>query len=125
MKVLLDTQVLLWWFVDSSVLCSASRELITDMRNTVYVSAVSLWEIAIKRSLGKLDVPDGLPDLLERECFMELSVQSRHAWHIHTLPHHHRDPFDRLLIAQAKLEHLPIMTRDAMFSRYDIDLLEA
>lgn len=80
----------------------------------------SLWEIAIKVALGKLDVPDDLPERVRQLGFELLPIASDHAWRVRSLPHHHGDPFDRLLIAQAQLEQLPIVTADAAFDDYDV-----
>lgn len=86
----------------------------------VLVSTASLWEIAIKAALGKLDVPDDFPAQVEQLGFHPLSVTADHAWLVRRLPHHHRDPFDRLLIAQAQIERLPIVTADTAFDAYDV-----
>jgi PIN domain nuclease of toxin-antitoxin system len=84
------------------------------------VSVASLWEIAIESALGKLDAPDDLPTRVERAGFYLLPVASDHAWQVRRLPNHHRDPFDRLLIAQAQVERLPIFTADPLFDAYDV-----
>lgn len=89
----------------------------------VSVSIASLWEIAIKSGLGKLRAPDDLPERVERLGFELLALTLDHAWGVRSLPLHHRDPFDRLLIAQAQLEHLPIVTADTAFDAYDVDVI--
>lgn len=80
----------------------------------------SLWEIAIKSALGKLDAPDDLPERVQQLGFELLPIESQHVWRVRSLPHHHGDPFDRLLIAQAVLERLPVVTADRAFEDYDI-----
>jgi len=82
-----------------------------------------LWEIAIKSALGKLDAPADLPERLQELGFELLPVAPEHAWHVRSLPHHHGDPFDRLMIAQAQLERLPIVTADAAFDDYDVAVI--
>ena len=87
------------------------------------VSIAGLWEIAIKSALGKLDAPADLPERVQEFGFELLPVTPEHAWHVRSLPHHHGDPFDRLLIAQAQLEKLPIVTADAAFDAYDVTMI--
>ena len=121
MRLLVDTHVLLWWLADDRRLKPAERGVIADPDAVVYVSAVSLWEVAIKRGLGRLDVDI---DQLERETeeggFLELPVRWRHARRTASLPRHHDDPFDRLLVAQAQVEGLSLVTYDAAFRAYDV-----
>jgi len=81
---------------------------------------VSLWEIAIKAALGKLDAPEDLPERVEELGFELLAIAPKHAWRVRSLPHHHGDPFDRMLVAQAQLERLPIVTPDAAFDDYEV-----
>jgi PIN domain nuclease of toxin-antitoxin system len=120
--VLVDAHVLLWFLAgDSQRVKPALRERIEAEPATV--SAATFWEIAIKRALGKLDAPDDLPARVEQLGFGLLPVAAEHAWRVRELPPHHRDPFDRLLIAQAQLERLPIATADAAFERYDVVLV--
>lgn len=126
MKLLLDTHAFLWWLADDPQLEAQARELVADPRAVVYVSAVSLWEIAIKSRLGKLDA--GSADLLEEIAtndFLQLPISARHALLAGSLPGHHEDPFDRMLIAQAWMEELTIVTRDAAFAAYGVPLLPA
>ena len=87
------------------------------------VSMASLWEIAIKTALGKLDAPDDLPERVQELGFELLPITPEHAWCVRALPHHHGDPIDRLLIAQAQLERLPIVTADAAFNDYDVAVI--
>ena len=91
----------------------------------VCFSAVTPWELGIKKALGKVSFPAGLPDRLEAEGFEALSISARHAEHAATLPPHHRDPFDRMLVAQAQLESLALVTADRALHPYDLDLIKA
>lgn len=90
---------------------------------TVTVSVASFWEVAIKSALGKLDAPADLPARVEDLGFELLPITSEHAWAVRELPHHHHDPFDRLLIAQAQVERLPILTADPAFAAYDVEAI--
>lgn len=120
MRVLLDTHVLLWWLFDDQKLGPVVRTAISDGRNEVFVSAITVAEIAIKRSLGKLPGPDGLLQTLTEEGFQELPLLSTHSADVEFLPYHHRDPFDRLLVAQARVESLTLATYDRNLQRYGI-----
>lgn len=122
MRLLLDTHVLLWWLADDRRLGGEHRALIADASNVVLVSSMTVAEIAIKTSLGKLDAPDDLLPTLEAGGFSELSFLSRHADVLRSLPWHHRDPFDRMLIAQAITEELTVLTSDPHFAAYGIEL---
>jgi PIN domain nuclease of toxin-antitoxin system len=119
--LLVDTHVVLWHVLDDARLGPGPTAAIEDSEAEVLVSVASFWEIAIKSALGKLEAPDDLPALVESLGFEVLAVTSEHAWAVRNLPHHHRDPFDRLLIAQAQVERLPILTADPVFSRYDVE----
>lgn len=125
MKLLLDTQALLWWLGDSPALGAVARRSIADGGNTVFVSAASAWEIELKRALGKLRAPENLRETLADERFLELPVGFAHATALRALPALHRDPFDRMLIAQARVEHLTVVTSDAVFARYQVPVLAA
>ena len=120
MAYLLDTHVLLWWLDDSSHLSKEAREFLSSPRRTFFVSSATAWEIAIKKRLGKLSAPDNLEVALEANGFESLPITISHALAIEKLPRHHDDPFDQMLIAQAKTEHLTIVTHDKFFSRYDV-----
>lgn len=122
-RLLLDTHVVLWWLEDHPALRGSPRQAIVDPANEVLVSVVSLWEIAIKASLGKLVVPDDLPDEIAAEEFAWLGVTPEHAWEVRALPLHHRDPFDRLLVAQTRLERASLVTADDRLAAYDVDRL--
>jgi PIN domain nuclease of toxin-antitoxin system len=118
--LLVDTHALLWWLTDDAALSPAARDAIADPVNEPFVSSASIWEIAIKRSLGKLTAPDDLPDRIADEGFPWLPISANHAWQVRELPLHHRDPFDRILVAQALIERLPIITADPHFGRYGV-----
>ncbi len=123
MNLLLDTHVLLWWLDDALDLKPAARKAIADPEGLVYVSAVSVWEIVIKKALGKLEVPDDLPTVLEAEPFQHLDMTNAHAFKVSELPMHHRDPFDRLLVAQCLVDGLTLVTQNADIVRYDVPTL--
>ena len=120
-RLLVDTHAVLWWLADDPALPPSARELIADPENEPLVSAASVWEIAIKRSLGKLHVPDDLPATIVAEGFTWLELTARNAWEVRALPMHHRDPFDRVLIAQALAERIPVVTGDARFAAYGVE----
>ena len=123
MRLLLDTQALLWWLGDAAELGQAARNAIGDGANTVFVSAASAWEMEIKRVLGKLRSPENLAENLMAERFLELPVRFVHTVVLRALPSLHRDPFDRLLVAQAGVERLTIVTSDPIFARYQVPVL--
>jgi PIN domain nuclease of toxin-antitoxin system len=125
MRLLLDTHILLWWIADDPSLRADVREAIADERATVAVSAATAWEIAIKKSLGKLEAPDDLESQLARHRFMPLSVNVAHAMAAGALPRHHEDPFDRMIVAQAQIEGFTIVTRDRRMSFYQIHTMAA
>lgn len=129
MRILLDTQVWLWMLAAPERLSKRSRALIIESSNELVLSAASAWEIAIKHSIGKLPLPEPpieyVTRLMASTAVSPLPVYHRHALHVSTLPLHHADPFDRLLIAQAQLEALPVLTADSVFRRYDIETLPA
>jgi PIN domain nuclease of toxin-antitoxin system len=120
-RLLVDTHALLWWLIDHPSLPPAARAEIGAARNEALVSTASVWEIAIKRSLGKLTVPDDLLEVIVGEGFNWLPVSAEHAWAVAGLPRHHDDPFDRLLISQARAERIPIVTGDERFDAYEVD----
>jgi PIN domain nuclease of toxin-antitoxin system len=123
--LLLDTSAFIWWVTDDSRLGPRARAAVADPDRRVHVSAVSAWEIAIKRSLGKLAFDGDVGALVEGEDFAELPIRISHALESESLPLHHRDPFDRMLIAQSRHENLVLITGDRVFTRYDVDLLPA
>ncbi len=115
-RLIVDTHALLWWLADDPGLSKDAREAIADPDNEPLVSAASVWEIAIKRALGKVEAPDDLPSVIVDAGLAWLPVTAAHAWHVGRLPPRHRDPFDRLLVAQAIVERLPVVTRDPTFA---------
>ena len=121
-QLLVDTHAVLWWLADDAALSARAHELIADPRSVPLVSAASLWEIAIKRSLGKLEAPDDLLDVIAANGFVQLPVTADHAWAIQTLAFHHRDPFDRLLVAQAQRERVAIVSADRRLAAYDVEV---
>ena len=123
MRILLDTHVLIWWD-EAARLRRAAREAIQSA-DQVYVSAVSGWEVALKASLGRLRPVRTVADAIADSQFEELPVRLRHTEALMKLPWHHRDPFDRMLIAQAITERLTIVTRDRAFGSYDVTLIAA
>jgi PIN domain nuclease of toxin-antitoxin system len=122
MSLLLDTHALLWWLGGAAMEPEAG-ERISDPEELVLVSAASVWEIGVKRATGKLRFDGSLVDELRREGFDALAVSMAHAERAGGLPPHHRDPFDRMLIAQAQSEGLTVVTRDAAFDPYDVRTL--
>ena len=125
MVLSLDTHVLLWWLADDAALSQTVRAAISDGRNLVFVSAVAAWEIVIKSALGKLDIPSDLEAALTANRFQPLPITIPHALAVADLPHHHNDPFDRLLIAQAKVEGFTLVTADEQIKKYDVSIMEA
>ena len=123
MNVLLDTHVLIWWD-EGRRIAAAARQAIEEA-DAVYVSAASAWEVAIKTALGRLRPTRTVEDAASDSGFLELPVTLRHAERVTGLPPHHRDPFDRMLVAQAAVEELTLVTRDPIFARYGVALIEA
>jgi PIN domain nuclease of toxin-antitoxin system len=124
-KLLLDTHLLLWWLSDSPLLPAQARQLIGDPNNTIFVSAVSLWEVWLKSSIGKLRVPSGFAGKLAAEPFEDLPLRAEHTPAVALLEWHHRDPFDRMLIAQARSENLLLLTTDGALGAYGGTVLVA
>ena len=125
MRLLLDTSTLLWWLDDDKRLGAAARAAIADPESEVFVSAASAWEISVKRAGGKLDTPFDIASALARNHFAELPIEVTHAVAAGELPSHHRDPFDRMLVAQAQIDNLTIVAADAEIAKYDVTLLDA
>ncbi len=121
MNLLLDTHVALWAIADSARLSAAARELIEARHATIWVSAVSLWEVSIKHALGRGDMPISGEQALAHfraAGYRVLAVEAEHAVAVEALPPHHQDPFDRLLVAQALTEPMRLLTHDATVARY-------
>jgi len=127
MNLLLDTHTFLWWITDDPQLSKKIRELIGDGRNRIYWSAASSWEVAIKFALGRLPLPylpeQFLPDALARNRIESLPITDLHAFRAGQLPRHHRDPFDRILIAQAQVESLVLLSNDPQCRRYELEVI--
>lgn len=123
MNLLLDTHVVIWWLNEPERISKRAHAVISNQANSVYVSAATAWEIAIKTNLGKLQsgsLAFDLETILEDENFLEQPITIEHAVRGGLLPMHHRDPFDRLLIAQAQLLKTPIVSADSVLDRYDV-----
>lgn len=124
LRVLLDTHAFLWWITDDPRLSKRARAVIRSGRNELFLSAASGWEIAVKAGLGRIRLPEPigsfLLDQMVRNGIEAMPVSMRHALHVHTLPLLHRDPFDRMLVAQAQLEALEILTADPAIRQYAV-----
>jgi PIN domain nuclease of toxin-antitoxin system len=123
MNVLLDTHTLFWWFSDMARLSKRAGSIIANPSNTVLVSAATAWELAIKVNLGKIDGLSLVVELgryIEEEGFVDLPISTEHAVRAGLLPLHHRDPFDRLLVAQAQAISVPILSGDGVLDQYDV-----
>lgn len=118
MKILLDTHILLWWLADNPTLSSSARQRIANPKATIFVSTVSLWEIWLKQSLGKLMLSASFETKLADEDFESLPLLPEHARAVARLPWHHRDPFDRMLIAQAHVFGAKLLTADGSLAAY-------
>lgn len=127
MRLLLDTHVFLWWIDDAPELSPRARQAIASEDSECLLSIASCWELTIKASLGKLELSETverfIPQQLALNSFRLLPIDFRHVARVEALPFHHRDPFDRLLIAQAMTEKLVLVTADAKFAGYDVNLL--
>jgi PIN domain nuclease of toxin-antitoxin system len=125
MRLLLDTHALIWAVLAPAELTKSARDAIEDRTNAVFFSAASIWEIAIKAGKGTLEVDEKLLQTLHKTGFNELAIKAIHADTVRSLPTIHRDPFDRILIAQAQFESMTLVTRDSFMARYNIATLEA
>ncbi|HZS09824.1 MAG TPA: type II toxin-antitoxin system VapC family toxin [Blastocatellia bacterium] len=127
MRLLLDTHAFLWFILNDQQLSATARGLIADPNNEIEISPASYWEIAIKISIGKYSLAEPLADFIEREVatnqFHILSIEPRHVAPLTSLPFHHRDPFDRLIIAQGMVEQIPVVSADAAFDDYPVTRL--
>ena len=125
MKLLLDTHVLLWWLDNPKQISPKARDAISDENNLVFVSAAVVWEIVIKKALDKLEAPDNLSEVVAENRFEPLAITIEHALAVEKLPSYHRDPFDRMQIAQAMVEGMTIVTRDTDIAKYVVPQLRA
>ena len=127
MQVLLDTNAFLWWVTDDDKLSSTACSIISDPNNLIFFNIASAWEIVIKYQLGKLPLPEPaksyIPDRVDHYGFIHLSINMKDVLEISNLENHHKDPFDRLLIAQGRTHNLPILTIDEKFDLYDVDVI--
>lgn len=127
MKFLLDTEAWLWSLTEPERMNDESLSLVADRANTLYLSAASSWEIAIKHAIGKLPLPEPpgtyVPSRMATLGIHALPIEHVHALRVAELPMHHRDPFDRLIIAQSQIERLPVITADRMFREYDVTIV--
>ena len=124
-RLLLDTHVLLWSLAEPPRLRDRARDAIENADNDVFVSAITAWEITVKRAKGRLIAPDNLSAIVEEKGFTHLPLTFHHAEQAGSLPMHHRDPFDRFLVAQAQIEGLVLVTRDARIPLYGIRTMAA
>ncbi len=124
MNLLLDTHILIWALENNSQLTGNVRDIIIDGKNLVFVSSVSAWEISIKKSIGKLQAPDNLMEEIKQHRFTPLDINFKHSQLAGQLPYIHKDPFDRMLIAQAIIEKLILVTKDSFIPQYDVKVLK-
>ena len=126
MKLLLDTHTFLWWITDDPQLSTQAREFMADGHNTLYWSAASSWEVSIKYALGRMPLPEApeqfLPAEIEKNRIESLPIIDVHAFLAGQLPHHHGDPFDRMLVAQAQVESLALISNDQQLNHYDVEI---
>jgi len=129
MRLLLDAHVWLWWLTDPARLNSAAIDLMTDRSHHLYLSAATVWEVVIKHSLGKLDLPSApdrlIPAAMAEDGLVGLPIEHPHVLRVGHLPPHHRDPFDRVLVAQAQVEGLTLLTADPQLAAYDVQIIRA
>jgi PIN domain nuclease of toxin-antitoxin system len=126
MQLLIDTHILIWFLEGNNLLSKHRRQIVADSNNDIFISIASLWEIAIKISIGKLTLTKPLADVIKHiaaEDIEVLLISPEHTLQVSTLPFHHRDPFDRIIISQAQIENLPVMTDDREFGHYGINII--
>lgn len=123
-RCLLDTHALLWWLADAPEIGERCKEIISDERNEIFVSAATTWEISIKMALGKLTAPEDMDSVVEDEGFSKLPINLYHGQLAGQLPNIHRDPFDRMLIAQAQSEGLLFITADQIIPQYSLRIFD-
>lgn len=125
MQYLLDTHIVLWWLTNPSKIAPNIREVIANKKNKIFISSVSFWEMAIKQSLGRLNIPNNVIEVLLKEGFEMLPLIAEESLGISDLPFIHTDPFDRMLIIQAKLNNLALITDDSKITQYPVVTLNA
>ena len=127
MRALLDTHAFLWWIVGDERLSDGASRAIADRRNEIFVSAASIWEIAIKGRLGRLSIPGDpgtfIGGQIAENSFRGLPIVAGHALRVWDLPDHHQDPFDRMLVAQAQVEGLTLISQDRQVARYEVEVV--
>lgn len=124
MRYLLDTHIFIWW-MENKRLSNKLMNLLNDPENEVYLSVVNVWEIVIKNAKGKIKPPKDIKGGIQNSGFLVLSIEVSHALEVEKLPDYHNDPFDRILIAQAKVEKLTLITSDEKIWRYNLSLVKA
>jgi len=124
-RLLVDSHVFLWWAEDPGKLAEPARAAIEDGRNDAFVSLASIWELSIKIGLGKLELPMSMEEMMRRSLMSLLPIRLEHAIAAGSLPHHHRDPFDRMVVAQGLAEGMMVITRDEVLSRYGVPVMLA
>ncbi|MDR9402258.1 MAG: type II toxin-antitoxin system VapC family toxin [Halothece sp. Uz-M2-17] len=129
MKLLLDTHCWLWWFAKPERFSPATIEKIADDNNEIWLSVASVWEMGIKTAIGKLSLPEPIDSYVSTRMMQlgakSLEIQAHHALKITRLPIYHRDPFDRMLIVQAQVEEMTLVSADSVFSQYNVSILWA
>jgi PIN domain nuclease of toxin-antitoxin system len=125
MRLLIDSHVVVWWLDNPAKLSPIARAALQDPSNEVFLSAASVWELGLKMAKGKLHMPPGFAEVLAQDGFENLDISVAHASRSMELPPHHADPFDRILIAQALLEGMVLVTRDGYIPSYDVPVMEA
>ena len=127
MRILLDTHAFLWWISDAPQLSQKARQIIGNGENALFLSAASGWELAIKTRLGKLKLPADITSFIAEQLSVNaitpLPIQMKHALHLNSLPDFHRDPFDRMIVAQAQVEGLPVLTADPQLAGYSVQII--
>ncbi|AFY99875.1 type II toxin-antitoxin system VapC family toxin [Calothrix sp. PCC 6303] len=127
MKALLDTHTFLWWVTNNLQLSSTVKSILSERNNRIFFSAASSWEIAIKAQLSKLELPSNpevyIAEQLEINSFQVLPIELKYTLQTYYLPNHHKDPFDRILVAQSQVENLPLLTLDPKIAQYQVSII--
>ena len=125
MRVLIDTNVIIRWLEDPKLIAEVPRNIIENVKNEVLYSVACLWEIGIKKKTGKLKIEDNYESIIEEQSFRHLDITKNHMRQVNELDRYHRDPFDRIIIAQAISENLSIITSDDTFEKYPVNIIKA